>query len=102
MSDFAKDTNVPTNDYISRQAALDAVNDCGICIQKILDLPSAESKWTPVTDGMPKEGNRYIIYHESYGIRIDTRIHGEWKTYGEETVLAWMPLPKPYKVGEQV
>ena len=25
MSDFAKDTNVPTNDCISRQAAIDAV-----------------------------------------------------------------------------
>ena len=29
-------------DLISRQAALDAVNDCGICIQKILDITSAE------------------------------------------------------------
>ena len=26
MSDFAEDTNVPTNDLISRQAAIDAVN----------------------------------------------------------------------------
>lgn len=32
------------SDLISRQAALDVVNDCGICIQKILDLPSAEPK----------------------------------------------------------
>lgn len=31
-----------SGDLISRQAALDAVNDCGICIQKILDIPSAE------------------------------------------------------------
>ena len=30
------------SDLISRQAVLDAVNDCGICIQKILDIPSAE------------------------------------------------------------
>ena len=30
------------SDLISRQDALDAVNDCGICIQKILDIPSAE------------------------------------------------------------
>ena len=40
------------SDFISRQDALDAVNDCGICIQKILDLPSAETerkkgKWKP-------------------------------------------------------
>ena len=39
------------SDLIERQKALDAVNDCGICIQKILDIPSAEperktGKWT--------------------------------------------------------
>ena len=32
------------SDLISRQAVLDAVNDCGICIQRILDIPSAESE----------------------------------------------------------
>lgn len=30
------------SDLIDRLDALDAVNDCGICIQKILDIPSAE------------------------------------------------------------
>jgi hypothetical protein len=44
-----------TNDCISRQAALDAVNDCGICIQKILDLPSAEPNWVPVKERMCDE-----------------------------------------------
>ena len=29
------------NDTIYRQDAIDVVNDCGICIQKIVDLPSA-------------------------------------------------------------
>ena len=29
-------------DTISRKMAIDAVNDCGICIQKIVDLPSAQ------------------------------------------------------------
>lgn len=36
------------SDLIDRQDVLDAVNDCGICIQRILDIPSAEPerKWT--------------------------------------------------------
>ena len=37
------------NDLISRQAAIDAVSDCGICIQRIVDLPSVQPKhgyWT--------------------------------------------------------
>ena len=34
-------------DLIDRQDAIDAVSDCGICIQKIVDLPSAQKtgKW---------------------------------------------------------
>ena len=31
-----------SGDLISRQDVLDAVNDCGICIQRILDIPSAD------------------------------------------------------------
>jgi hypothetical protein len=56
MSDFAKDTNVPTNDCISRQAAIDAVEkesqvDCAYgymdtksIVDLLSDLPSAEPK----------------------------------------------------------
>ena len=32
----------PCEDATSRQAAIDAANDCGICTQKILDLPSTQ------------------------------------------------------------
>lgn len=31
-------------DLIERQAAIDAVNNCGICIQKILDVPSVQQE----------------------------------------------------------
>ena len=30
------------DDLISRQDAIDAVSDCGICMQRILDLPSVQ------------------------------------------------------------
>ena len=29
-------------DYIKREDALEAVNSCGICIQKIVDIPAAD------------------------------------------------------------
>ena len=32
------------SDLISRQAAIDVVSDCGICMQQILDLPSAQTE----------------------------------------------------------
>lgn len=31
-------------DPIERQEAIDAVSDCGICIQRIVELPSAQSE----------------------------------------------------------
>jgi hypothetical protein len=39
-------------DTISRQAAIDAVSDCGICIQRIVDLPYAqpEQRWIPCSE----------------------------------------------------
>ena len=57
------------SDLISRQAALDAVNDCGICIQKILDLPSAEpkkGKWTIETIGEIPRYRDSPIYEPIY------------------------------------
>ena len=76
MSDFAKDTNVPTNDCISRQAEINAI--CSVCgadaecdkskfvydapkekqvimcpdHYELTHLPSAQ-QWVPVTDGLP-------------------------------------------------
>lgn len=55
MSDFAKDTNVPTNDCISRQAAIDAIKTWGLidglsegqAIEILADeekLPSAQTE----------------------------------------------------------
>ena len=45
MSDFVKDINVPTNDCISRQAAIDEIRKCRFvvdAIEKIRGLPSAQ------------------------------------------------------------
>ena len=56
------------SDLISRQDALDAVNDCGICIQRILDIPSAEperktGKWIYDTERVAGDGWTYSQYH---------------------------------------
>ena len=41
-SNEIKVTNCNYKDTIYRQAAIDAVSDCGICIQRIVDLPSVQ------------------------------------------------------------
>lgn len=52
-ADFRNRKDLPTEhgteghtmgDSISRQMAIDVVSDCGICMQRILDLPSAQPK----------------------------------------------------------
>lgn len=44
-------------DTISRQMAIDAVSDCGICIQRIVDLPYAqpEHRWIPCSERLPEK-----------------------------------------------
>ena len=39
------------SDCISRQMAIDVVSDCGICIQRIVDLPSVQPERTCVNCG---------------------------------------------------
>ena len=103
-------------DLIERQAALDAVNDCGICIQKILDIPSAdpERKWIPVTEALPKDGEFVLLtirrldkkYNQNPFISvgyISWNQNAWWCAHDGDcdehnvNVLAWMPLPEPWR-----
>lgn len=46
------------NDLISREAAIGVVSQegCGICIQKIVDLPFEKAQqWIPCSEGVPKK-----------------------------------------------
>ena len=70
--------------------------------------------WTPVSEGLPKEDGQYLItvkYKHVDGYDDIYAEHGEWydgrwDTFcfghcGEvEDIIAWMPLPEPYKEGE--
>ena len=97
-----------TDDLISRQEALDAVNHCGMCIQRILDIPSAQ-QWTFWESGeLPKESGWYIV--TAYDGRTSRTTFAKyqkrlkrWDLTGARAywrVLAWMSLPKPWG-GEQ-
>ena len=88
------------DDLISRQAAIDAVSDCGICIQRIVDLPYAqpEQRWIPCSERLPENG--YWLWSAKGGeVQKDFYWDGHWEQaekYGYD-VVAWLPLPKPYK-----
>lgn len=105
------------DDLISRHAAIDAIrkiyDSVGIlgekwavdkCQMAIKDLPSAQ-RWIPCSERLP-ENRLYVLvtYKYEYGL-IDHGItwYGQaeekWDTSRE--VIAWMPLPEPYREGEQ-
>ena len=77
------------------------------------------SKWIPVSERLPEEGHDVLITKESFKIKgyeqrviiakrsVDPRsVKIEWwspefDALKDKAVLAWMPLPEPYKEGEQ-
>ena len=100
------------DDLISRQAAIDAAwflhpDDRDALRDTLKELPSAQ-RWVPCSERLP-EGGRVVLVTEKGGfIR-----HCEYANYCDfqefqtveegltvHDVIAWMPLPEPYKGDE--
>lgn len=109
-------------DLISRQAAIDAVSrGCyelrGVfaeCEKNLNELPSVqpEQRWIPVSERLPESKAAYYIVTLESRDRIcvlpndidiarwdyDRRKSKiSWHWCKERKVIAWKPLPKPYK-----
>ena len=98
------------SDLIDRQDVLDAVNDCGICIQKILDIPSAEPerRWIPVSEALPINDVDVIVSVLDNSGDTPYRFtsvgwctpNGQYWVVDNEMcygVIAWMPLPEAWR-----
>ena len=74
--------------------ALEVVAD--LCVKQAPSVNPQEPKWIPVSERLPERSGYYLTtngYHEVYsdyweGTRFDCT----------DVVIAWMPLPEPYKV----
>lgn len=70
-------------------------------------LMKMENKWIPVSERVP-EAERLIVFTtgSDYHMGLFTK-YGDWysgtsKRYlGKDYVAAWMPLPEPYREGEE-
>ena len=66
-------------------------------------LPSAEAEWIPCSERLPEVGEICLLTVHEYGWNCKeyTRvIIGEYSDNYADHILAWMPLPKPYKGGD--
>lgn len=101
------------DDLISRQAVLEATSaklkitgkenaeTVYGYIKKLCDdikaLPSAQ-QWIPCSERLPDKNGKYLVVGRQKAINILKFDGGRW--YGKWGVVAWMPMPEPYK-GEE-
>ena len=115
-------------DCISRQAVLDLIehyNSDGLgsvfygyeegvkfanAVNKLPSVNSQEPSWIPVTERLPEESDNYLVTNDDGDVELAYFAHpkdyaiskGEWREiWYEDDIIAWMPLPKPYKEVEK-
>ena len=102
------------DDLISRQAVLEATSTTLKItgkenaetvyeyIKKLCDdiktLPSAQ-QWIPCSERLPDQNGKYLVVGRQKAINILKFDGGRW--YGKWGVVAWKPLPEPYKGDEE-
>lgn len=79
-------------------------------IEELKNYQSKENKWIPVSERLPDKNDNYLVTVEMKN--IDYKFVAKWHfnkcekpfwTEAEPTrekVIAWMPLPEPYKENE--
>lgn len=115
-------TLMPTKDFKEWAKRIREVNPNAVVIPCDAEVASAEYEWIPCNERLPKEDARYLV-QMSYGImrvlswanileKVDdfdfrNEKHSGWYEYDSEwgyceiyEVVAWMPLPEPYKGGD--
>ena len=99
------------DDMISRQAAIETVRKAqsiGQAHRMLLQLPSAQPGWIPTSERLP-DVRQWVLCQCRAGIMDILRLtaDGSWNKnyphieYMSGFVVAWMPLPTPYREGGQ-
>lgn len=96
------------SDLISRQDAIDAIKYWWTyggwqrLYDEVSNLPSAQ-QWIPCSERLPLDHDSVLITDYDYWIDIGYHDGQTWhysEAVGTPQVIAWMPLPDPYK-GEE-
>ena len=70
-------------------------------------LKGGSEGWIPCSERLPEVTGEYLVtikwrnHENTYGYMVGRRDYfAETQTWNDSLVIAWMPLPKPYKEGE--
>ena len=80
------------------------INEVNRLIDDAPTIEKSQEEWTPVTEGLPKRANESYLVTVDYGelgLCVGHRFYlgkGKWN---DPCVIAWQPLPEPYKKGEE-
>ena len=115
---LAEVTQVNDN-LINKQDTINAIENTDVKLTKkdwdeLMDainaLPSIEAaqKWIPIEEQLPENGfDDVVLVSIGYDVEFGRcNSNGEWQIWSNsewiqcDKVLAWMPLPEPYKGGE--
>ena len=68
-------------------------------IRKRLAVPEREKgEWIPVSERLPEDRGNYIIdYTNEFGEFVDISYFDKYGFWSSSNVIAWQPLPEPYK-----
>ena len=56
-------------------------------------------QWIPCSERLPDQNGKYLVVGRQKAINILKFDGGRW--YGKWGVVAWLPLPEPYKGGDE-
>lgn len=99
------------SDLISRKALIEKIRKYGICgsgysdeerINDVIDMIESEptaQQWIPVEERLPKQGERIIGTFDNGNGRVIVMEEQFFIQLLESPypLIAWMPLPEPYK-----
>ena len=72
-----------------------------LCAKALEKVP----KWIPCSERLPKEGGLYLVSVKNEHDRRYSKtcwFHGDDNWFARQDVIAWMPLPEPYKAESEV
>ena len=104
---FKESEELDIYDWIEHRIFVQNMSD--IDRQTLLDLPPAhpEQRWIPCSERLPEFGRNVLISTREYTAEGVLTRGGIWYQFRwgdvvrDNAVIAWQPLPEPFKEGEE-